>query len=238
MASTVSRTHTPKVGTPLAVSLALHGALVLSAIWVMRGDQIALPPVYKVDLVAAPAGPRSVGQVQTPTAPQPKADAPVPKSAETRPAESVPVKAPPPRRPPPAPTTQVPNAASAKPNAPAPKAGGGPTGGKGTDVANLTTGGIDFPFPTYLQNIANQIILNFDPSDRRPLTAEVYFQIQRNGSVTGFELRRKSGSYLFDNEARGAVEAAGRSRAFGPLPDGFKDDVLPVIFTFSPQMVR
>jgi outer membrane biosynthesis protein TonB len=238
MAEILSRRHMPPLGRAVAVSLALHAGLVVAAVLVMRGDQLALPPVYKVDLVAAPAGPRSVGQVQPPSARPAPAEAPVPKSAETKPAESVPVKAPPPRRSPPKAATQVPNAASAKANAPAPRAGGGPTGGSGTDVANLSTSGIEFPFPTYLQNIANQILLNFDPSDRRPLTCEVYFQIHRNGSVSAFEFRRKSGSYLFDNEARGAVEAAGRSRGFGPLPEGFRDDVLPVIFTFTPQMIR
>ena len=238
MTHSLRRSHPPGMGRPVAVSLSLHVVLVLSGVWLVRGEHAALPPVYKVDLVAAPAGPRSIGQVQPATAPPAPAEAPVPKSAETKTGESVPVKAPPPRRAPPKPATQVPNAASAKAGAPAPRAGGGPVGGTGTDVANLSTSGIEFPFPTYLQNIANQILLNFDPSDRRALTCEVYFQIHRNGSVTAFEFRRKSGSYLFDNEARGAVEAAGRSRAFGPLPDGFGDDVLPVIFTFTPQMIR
>jgi hypothetical protein len=34
------------------------------------------------------------------------------------------------------------------------------------------------------------------------------------------------------------VEAAARSGSFGPLPDGFKDDVLTVIFSFDPQLIR
>jgi len=33
-----------------------------------------------------------------------------------------------------------------------------------------------------------------------------------------------------------AVEAAARS--FGPLPAGFSDDVLPVIFSFDPRLIR
>lgn len=218
--------------------MTLHGALLATAFWAARDDHVALPPVYKVDLVAAPAGPRSLGQLQSPTAPAPSPDAPVPKSAESKPAETVPVKAPPPRRPPPVPATQVPNAAPAKANAPAPKAGGGATGGQGTDVANLTTSGIEFPFPAYLTNIANQIIRNFERGSLPALSCDVSFQIRRDGSVSGIEIRRRSGSTLFDIEARGAVEAAGRSRSFGPLPDGFSDDVLPVIFTFTPQMIR
>jgi periplasmic protein TonB len=199
---------------------------------------VAMPPVYKVDLVAGPVGPRSVGQVQAPTAPTPPVDAPVPKSAVTEPAEKVPVPAPPPRRPPPKAATQVPNAVSAKANAPAPKAGAGSTGGQGADVANVQSPGIEFPYPAYLNNIANQIILNFDKANLPALTCDVYFVIGRDGSVSGIEVRRRSGSTLFDIEARGAVEAAGRSKGFGPLPDGFNNDVLPVIFTFTPQMIR
>jgi hypothetical protein len=36
----------------------------------------------------------------------------------------------------------------------------------------------------------------------------------------------------------GAVEAAARANAFGPLPQGFTDDVLPVIFSFDPRLIR
>jgi len=89
------------------------------------------------------------------------------------PSEKVPVKAPPPKRPPPKQATQVPNAASAKANAPAPKAGGGSTGGQGTDVANVQSPGIEFPFPTYLNNIANQVIRNFARTNLPALTCDV-----------------------------------------------------------------
>ncbi|MBC7896170.1 MAG: TonB C-terminal domain-containing protein [Cytophagaceae bacterium] len=222
----------------LALSALLHGSLVVGVVWMARGEHGVLAPVYKVDLVAAPPGPRSVGQVQTPEAPTPPANAPVPKSAVTEPDEKVPVKAPPPRRPAPKAATQVPNATSAKANAPAPKAGGGTTGGQGADVANIQSPGIAFPFPAYLNNIANQIILNFDKANLPALTCDVYFVIGRDGSVSGIEVRKRSGSTLFDIEARGAVEAAGRSKGFGPLPDGFSNDILPVIFTFTPQMIR
>ena len=40
----------------------------------------------------------------------------------------------------------------------------------------------------------------------------------------------------FDLEAQGAVEAA--ARAFGSLPAGFGDDVLPVVFSFDPGRLR
>jgi hypothetical protein len=51
-------------------------------------------------------------------------------------------------------------------------------------------------------------------------------------------MRTRSGNYEFDQEAMGAIEAAARVNAFGPLPDGFADDVLPVIFSFDPRVLR
>jgi hypothetical protein len=36
----------------------------------------------------------------------------------------------------------------------------------------------------------------------------------------------------------GAVDAAAQAHAFGPLPQGFSDDVLPVIFSFDPRLIR
>jgi protein TonB len=123
------------------------------------------------------------------------------------------------------------------PPAPAPRAGGGPIGDKGTDVATVQTDGIDFPFPGYLNNIVRQIALRFNPADANSSRrAEVRFVIRRDGSVIGFGFVTKSGSYAFDLEAQGAVEEA--AKAFGPLPDGFRDDALPVVFSFDPRLIR
>ena len=49
---------------------------------------------------------------------------------------------------------------------------------------------------------------------------------------------RRSGNYAFDLEAQGAIESAGSARAFGPLPDAFHDDVLPVTFSFDPRVIH
>ena len=221
----------------MAFSMLLHGGLLAAAFFLMQGERVSLPPVYQVDLVAAPAGRRALGQVaprQAPTPPAP--EAPIPKRAETK-SDPVPVKKPPTRQAP-APATRVPDAVSAKRDAPAPKAGGGATGGKGTDAANIRTEGVVFPFDGYVNNIANQIMTRFDPSDRRPLRAEIAFLIHRDGSVSAITFRQRSNVYGFDLEARGAIESAGRAKAFGPLPEGFNDDVLPVIFTFEPRFYR
>jgi len=118
-------------------------------------------------------------------------------------------------------------------------AGGGPVGGKGTDVANVRSEGIEFPFPGYLNNIVRQIALNFKPRDRNSkLRAEVTFLIHRDGSVSNLKFVKRSGNYAFDLEAQSAVEAAARARSFGPLPGGFADDVLPVMFSFDPDFLK
>ena len=44
----------------------------------------------------------------------------------------------------------------------------------------------------------------------------------------------RSGSFSFDLDAQGAIEAAGNAGGFGPLPDGWDADVLPVSFYFKP----
>ena len=96
--------------------------------------------------------------------------------------------------------------------------------------------GIAFPYPVYLTNIVRQIALNFKPTARGALTAEVAFMIRRDGTVAGVRLTRRSSVYSFDQDALAAIELA--SRAFGPLPQGFSDDVLPVIFSFDPRLIR
>ena len=64
------------------------------------------------------------------------------------------------------------------------------------------------------------------------------FFIHRDGSVSGIQFIKRSGDFSFDLEAQGAIEAAGNAKAFGPLPDGYPADILPVSFFFSPESVR
>jgi protein TonB len=115
-------------------------------------------------------------------------------------------------------------------------AAGGQEGGKGTDVANIRTEGIVFPFPGYLENIVRQIALRFRPPRGSALKAEVSFFIRRDGSISPIRFLQRSGSFTFDLEAQGAVEAAAQN--FGPLPAGWSDDVLPVTFSFDPRLIR
>ncbi|MEO6447438.1 MAG: TonB C-terminal domain-containing protein [Gemmatimonadaceae bacterium] len=232
-------TTSTRLGLPATISLVLHATLVAFALLVAGESEVALPPVYKVDLVAAPAGPRAIGEVsETAVTPPPEAPPAPPKRAEAPTENAAPTKTAAPKKVV-SRATPVPNAREVPTRAtPAPKAGGGPTGGKGADVANVSVEGINFPYPGYLENIVRQIALRFKPRRAEALSSEVVFLIRRDGSTTGFSFRRRSGSYEFDLEAQGAVEAASRSGSFGPLPDGFGDDVLTVIFSFDPQLIR
>jgi protein TonB len=249
---------------PFTLSAILHAAIATLLFNTLKErKQVALPPMYRVEIVAAPAGQRAIGEVKSE---QPKASSPV--TQQTAPqssAQETPVPAAENRtkavRPKPkvdiakasaqsqqTSHTPVPTAAKsggatakvpAKPAAAAPKAGGGPVGGKGTDVATVRSDGIEFPFPGYLNNIVRQIALNFNP--RNPdarLKAEVRFLIHRDGSVSDLTFIRRSGNFSFDLEAQGAVESAASARRFGPLPDGFTDDVLPVVFSFDPEFMK
>lgn len=226
------------LGVPLAVSAALHIVAALALVLARPASSPARPPVYRVDIVAAPPGPRAAGVV-TPKRAATAAPAPTPPRPSAAPrAAPVPAKGAPERRSPAAATPALAPATPA-PATPAPAAGGGPTGGRGADVATVRTEGIEFPYPGYLNNIVRQVALRFRPDDpNAPLRAEVVFLIHRDGRVSGFRFTTRSGVYAFDLEAQGAVDAAAGARAFGPLPDGFPDDVLPVTFSFDPRLIR
>jgi periplasmic protein TonB len=236
---------------PFTLSAVLHAAIATLLFNTLKEQKpVALPPMYRVEIIAAPAGERAIGEVKSE---QPKAatsvtqpspsqssvkDMPLPtaKPAPKTPARVTPTEA----KPKPAAKAGAPDSKAApKTNTVAPKAGGGPVGDKGTDVATVRSDGIEFPFPGYLNNIVRQIAIQFKP--RNPaarLKAEVRFFIHRDGSASDITFVRRSGNFSFDLEAQGAVEAASSSRAFGPLPDGFTDDILPVVFSFDPEFMK
>jgi protein TonB len=237
---------------PLTLSAILH-AIVATFLFSTLSERkpVALPPMYRVEIVAAPPGERAIGEVRSgeatprPSVTQPAAaqstvkEMPLPsaKPAPKTPARATPTKG----KVAPSPKVSAPTEAKVKPQpkTEAPKAGGGPTGGKGTDVATVRSEGIEFPFPGYLNNIVRQIAIRFKP--RNPaarLKAEVRFLIHRDGSVSDINFLRKSGNFSFDLEAQGAIDAASSAHAFGPLPAGFADDVLPVVFSFDPEFLK
>jgi protein TonB len=239
--TTLAPRSAPTLRASLVWSALLHLAVAAAVVFGGSHAPVPTPPTDRVTLIAAPPAPRQIGVVrESPPdpAPTPTPPAPAPPARETPEPERM--KAPPTKaRPAQTPKTATPNAAPAtrKP-APvaAPRAGGGPTGGRGTDVANVRTEGIEFPFPVYLQNVVRQIALQFKPPPYSALRAEVSFLIRRDGTVSGLRLVTRSGSFSFDQDAMGAVEAA--SHSFGPLPQGFTDDVLPVLFSVAARLIR
>ena len=83
-----SRTTTPRLGLPLGLAMFLHGSLVVVVLG-GQADRVALPPIYRVELIAAPrAVERAVGAV-TETPPAPSAPAAPPKRAESNPKDVI-----------------------------------------------------------------------------------------------------------------------------------------------------
>ena len=188
------------------------------------------PPSYAVELVAAPAAApkQRLAREAVPTPPPEEKPAPVKPPPKPKPTKA---PAPPAPKPPPTETKHEPPPKTAAPVTPAP----GEAPSTGADVATIKTPGLAFPFPEYLRNIVTQVYRNWDrESARQNSFAEISFLILRDGSVRDIRFVTRSGSFSFDLGAQGAIEAAGNSRSFGELPDGWDADVLPVSFYFKP----
>lgn len=230
--------------TGAACTMLVHGAAALFVIAVVAPPEVS-PPVYAIELVAAPlpSPNRRVAPEALPPAAEPEPEPPAPvEEPEPDPAEeTVPVDKPKPKpepereQPPvttPAETQRDPSPPTSVPEAPAP----GETPSTGRDATTIKTPGLDFPFPEYLRNIANQIYRRWKrPTGNSRMRAEIFFLIHRDGSVSGLRFVQRSGSFSYDLEAQGAIENAGNSKAFGVLPDGWTDDVLPISFYFEPR---
>lgn len=221
------RRTSPNVGVGLAGTIAVHALIGLLLVAGAADARKPLPPTYRVHLVAAP---------------EPAPDARKAPAAVERPAEEKPAPAPKAKQPPKSTVAKAappPEADNVKreaaprttpQTAPLP----GETPSTGSDVATVSTEGVEFPFPEYLQNIVAQVLRRWQrPLQSTPLEAEVSFFVHRDGSVTGLQFVRRSGNFAFDLEAEGAVEEAGRFKAFGALPEGWTSDVLFVRFYFS-----
>jgi protein TonB len=233
---TAARRAPGSLAAPIGASALLHAAVLMAMLLHHAGSSVQMPPMYRVELVAAPPGERAVGVVTA--APAPAVETKAPPKAVTR--ETKTVKTAAKTKKVTKPVVQATPKMATKQEAPAknaPKAGGGPEGGKGADVQSIKLEGIEFPFPGYLLNIERQIALNFSPKGNvGALRAEVFFMIHRDGKVSGFRFISRSGNLAFDIEAQGAVDAA--SRSFGPLPTGYTDDILPIVFSFDPSKLK
>jgi len=231
------RRRAPEVAAGAAGTALIHLSLLALLI---GGIKTAAPmaPVYAVELVAAPLpspsrrpAPEAVSRPVEPPDPGPPAATkskvtpiPAPK-APPRPKSTAPKSEPSNVKREPAPRSE-------SKVAPAP----GETPSTGTDAVNIKTPGLQFAYPEYLRNIVSQVYRRWErPGGNQALRAEVSFFILRDGSVRDIRFVTPSGNFSFDLSAQGAIEAAGNAKAFGPLPDGYEADVLPVSFFFTPR---
>jgi protein TonB len=211
----------------LAGTILVHGLAGVFLIAAAADRRKPVPPTYAVHLIAAPA-PTDEEKKAPPAVERPAAAKPVPVRTAKPPPKSTVSKATPPKT---ADTTKR-EAAPRTTSTTAPLPGETPS--TGNDVATVSTEGVAFPFPEYLQNIVGQVLRRWQrPLQSSPLEAEVSFLVHRDGSVSDLQFIKRSGNFGFDLEAEGAVESAGRFKAFGPLPDGWPVDVLFVRFYFS-----
>ena len=230
--------QSPRLVLPFGAAAALHAGVIAAIILLFSNPPVVAPPIYRVDIIGAPPAPQPAAGVvpTTPAPPVPETKTPPPPAHTAPPKANV---APTPKvapHPVPAKATPSPPTTKAAPPTTAPTAAS-KAGGAGADVANVRTEGVDFPYQWYLENIVRQIALNFSPDNADAnLRAEVAFLIKRDGSVIDIRIVQRSGEYGFDLEAQGAVEKAAGS--FGPLPQGFHDDVLPIVFSFDPRLIH
>jgi outer membrane biosynthesis protein TonB len=214
------------VGIALAGTLLVHGAAGMMVFVAVPHGRMVAPPTYRVHLVAAPLPDPNARRA--PDVIDRPAERPAPIAVKRPAPKSTVAPAAPPKQTAPAAREAAPRTTANV--APAP----GETPSTGNDVATVSTEGIDFPFPEYLDNVVSQVRLEWErPEQSVPLEAEVSFLVHRDGSVTGISFVKRSGNFAFDLKAQGAVEAAGRNHVFGPLPAGWSSDVLFVRFYFS-----
>jgi len=142
---------------------------------------------------------------------------------------------PPQPTPKPKPKTKRPTVVEEKPEPAQPARAPARAPDHGDESVNVQLDGAVFAFPRYIQNIIRQVYRYWrQPTGARHLKAEISFVIERDGTVSDINWIRRSGNLEFDLEARGAVEAAGHNRAFGPLPKKYSRDRLRVSFFFDP----
>jgi outer membrane biosynthesis protein TonB len=212
-------------GLALAGTLLVHGAAGAFLFAAGAHARAPAPPTYKVRLVAAPAPDPAARRA--PEAVDRPAEAPAPAPDARKPPKSTVAKAPPP------PAAAQPKEAAPR-TTPKTEPAPGEKPSTGDDVATVSTEGIEFPFPEYIQNLVSQIRLEWTrPPENFALEAEVSFFLHRDGSVSQIHFVKRSGNFAFDLEAQGAIEKAGRMRAFGELPRGWASDVLFIRFYFS-----
>jgi outer membrane biosynthesis protein TonB len=248
----VRRSARNQLAGPFSISVLLH--LGVAALLLVAGRNSPVPQAlsYTMRLNPAPAGQRQPGVVRNdPPAVETKAGSET-ASVLTEVPKSVPVPPKAATRKPPAPvrSTATNSAKSARAAAPDSakvasskavadqRAGAGPKGGAGSDVAKTFFDGLEFEDPAYLRGIVNRIASSFPDLESFSNVAIISFDIQRDGCIRNLRITRRSPNAIFNSSAMGAIERAGKNCGFGALPAVWKDDVLPIHFTFDPRLIR
>ena len=156
------RTHkrqpTPGVGAGLLGTIGVHVGVVLLLIAAAR-PAAPTPPVYAVELVAAPA-PAPEQKPAPETVARPPAETPAPVKPAPKPAPKTVPKPPPPK--PRAEEKVEPNPRTTAAQTPLP----GEKPSTGADAVTVSTPGLAFPFPEYLRNIVQEVYRRY--GRRRP----------------------------------------------------------------------
>jgi TonB family protein len=112
-----------------------------------------------------------------------------------------------------------------------PVAAGNPLAEPRVGTAGVTgLEGGPFPFTLYLERMIGRISENWlRPATADGARAQVYFVIERNGTIRDAEVRVRSGNSTFD---RAALRAVIDSSPLPPLPHGYTGTYLGVHLTF------
>lgn len=210
-------------------SVALH-VLVVVLLWLaglkLRPDMPEFES-YRVTLSSPPAAVQGEPEpvvTNTPVVTEPEPTPPEPKPEPPKPREQPRTQAPTQR-----PVERTPDPQPARGPDPKPVS----VSGENLDVR---IEGEEFPYPEYLEDMIASLMRIFRWSGAPNLEAEVVFAIRRDGSVDRpITLTRRSGNFNFDMAAVEAVEQAGKTRAFDPLPEGLQGERLWISFTFKPK---
>lgn len=239
------RRHAPMGVGPALGSVGVHVVAAALAF----GVAVSEPDIpefvsYQIDLVAMPAGPQGDLVVEAPPAPAETPGPPVPDPTPVRRPDPTPPREAPreaPKEPVPAPARPAAPASGAAPTTAAPPtaSGGGTTPGaaESGETMNIRMEGLRRDYPSYYNNIILQVRRCFRWQGQGTPETEIYFVIERDGTVSDQRFIRRSGNPSFDFDALGAVECAGQAARFGPLPEDLPFDRFPIRFTFRPGNV-
>jgi TonB family protein len=229
----------------LVPSLLVHGVLVVLFLIASRPRPVELPPqVLTVRLAPAAAGAKSRNAtvsaprvepkpepVTKPAAEEPKKAPPALKDQETLFGQAAKPKA---RKDEPA-ATAPPEPVAKQPDTPGASFAESGQGGvglmPGVGAAGITgLEGGNFPYNFYLERMVTLIGENWlRPQTGADITTVVYFQIHKDGSIREAEIRKSSGSGVFD---RAAIRAVIESSPLPRLPVGYSGSYLGVHLTF------